>query len=261
MCCAATFTLFPFDEGMSDYVQSYRKSPNPEAAFDRYFSIDLDEFLSRARQADQQHSRAVLMAFFVHIAHDNPNLCIPFANRLVSEARGEQAAFGAEVLAYGATENRKESLVAIAEGFDLPTRALDTYISLDPFPYPQLRATNWQALDILWASYFASGNGQYIQEIAEPLGEYQSGGPEFDSRLRSLSAQNPESGTPEHAALVSMLTARAAYFGLVENAAVYPNILTTLEALAAQNRGKVSEVSNEIVDQARNRTQHIDSTQ
>jgi hypothetical protein len=156
-CCAASFNLFPFDPETSEFIQKYHQSPDPEAAIDRYFALELEEFLSLAQQTDQPHSRAVLMAFYVQLIHDNPQLCTHFANRLVSEAKGEKAAFGAEVLAYGAGQARQESLSLVARGFDLPASALEAYVALEQFPYPQMEATNWQVLDVIWLPILRAG--------------------------------------------------------------------------------------------------------
>lgn len=260
-CRAASFNLFSFDPELSAFIQNYRQTPDPKAAVDRYFTIELDAFLDQAQRAEQPHSRAALMAFYIHIVHDNPELCVPFANRLVSEATGERAAFGAEVLAYGAGEHRNEALSIVVKGFKLPPEAMDTYTALEPFPYPKMDATDWQTLDILWASYFASGNDLYIRKIAAPLVYFQPRGPDFDAKLRALSAQDPQPGTPEHSELMGMLTAQASHFGLSEIALINPDVLRTIKTIASENRGKVSTVAGEIVKQTQNRIESEKSAQ
>lgn len=260
-CSAASFRLFPFDLELSDFIQNYRKTPDPNAAIDRYFATKLEEFLDQAQRTEQPHARAVLMAFYVHVIHDNPKLSVSFATRLVSEAKGERAAFGAEILAYGAGPNRKDALLVVSEGFKLPSDAVDTYMALDQFPYPQLEATDWQTLDILWASFFASGNDLYVRKIAEALVHFRPQGPDFDNRLRALSAQDPQPGTREHTELIGMLTAQSSYFGLVENARNSPDVLQVVKAIAGQNRERVSDIAKEIVEQVQQQDELDESVQ
>ena len=196
---ATRFLLFPFDPNLSLFVQSYHQHPQPKAALDRFFAIDIESFEKDALSAQQLHSRAVLMAFFAHVLHANPSLVLPFAEQLVANATGSKAAFGSEAIAYGASSSRADALELIAERFALAQEHRASLTNAAEFPYPQMKAANWQDLDILWACFFASGDRTYIRAIVEPLNRFAVPEDTWMQRAEQLTNSPPGKDSPEYA--------------------------------------------------------------
>ena len=255
---AGQFQLFPFDPSLSHYVQNYHNSPDPKGALDFFFRIDLSRFERLAEEANEPHARAVLMAFYIHVLHDSPEEVLPFARRLALESRGAQAAFGTEAIAYGATQNRREALKIIVDVFGLPSASLDEYEAMQSYPYPAMEAEHWHTLDVLWASFFATGERMYIRKIAKALVHFQVMDDDYKKRLQLLAEQNPTAGSKEYDEWVSGLTAQESLFGLTLNAASDPEVLEALRDIVKKENNRVSGLVNKIiqrVDKAQNRKQ------
>jgi hypothetical protein len=255
---AEQFQLFPFDPSLSHYIQNYHNNPDPKGALDFFFRVDLGRFERLAEESNRPHARAVLMAFYVHILHESPDEVLPFARRLALESRGGQAAFGTEAIAYGATKHRREALKLITEVFGLPPATLDEYDAMQNYPYPGLEAEHWHTLDVLWASFFATGERMYIRKIVKALYYFQVMDKEYKERLQLLAHEHPTAGTKEYKEWVSGLTARESLFSLTLNALSDPEILEALRDIAEKENGRVSILVGTIikrVDKARARKQ------
>jgi len=255
---AEQFQLFPFDPSLSHYIQNYHNNPDPKGALDFFFRIDLSRFERLAEESSRPHARAVLMAFYVHILHNSPEEVFPFARRLALESRGVQAAFGTEAIAYGATQNRREALKLIADVFGLAPSDLDEYDAMQSYPYPDLEAEHWHTLDVLWASFFATGDKQYIRKIAKALKHFQAMDDDYKDRLQLLAQEHPTAGTREYDEWVSGLTARESLFSLTLNAAGDEDILAALKDIAEKENGRIARLVETIiqrVDKARARKQ------
>ena len=242
---AVQFQLFPFDPELSHFVQSYHHRPDPSSALDRLVDLDIDEFEGKAAQSNQPHARAVLMAFFAHVVRAAPAEVEPLAKRVVAEQTGASAAFTTEAIARGASANRREAIELISEGFSLPAENFETLMQLD-FPYPEMRAADWHKMDVLWASFFATGESAYIEAIAEPLNLYAKPEDSWMARLRGLSRENPPPGTALHAEWVGLLTARAALFGLTVNAAQDVRVREVLRSFSGRE-DRVGDIAAKIV--------------
>jgi len=190
------------------------------------------------------------MAFYAHILHDNPEEVLPFAKRIAIETKRARAAFGTEAIAYGASKDRNKALSIIAEAFDLPEDSLEKYKSLEIYPYPSMEPKNQQLLDVLWASFFATGKSSYIEKIAEPLVHFHVMNEEYVEELRRLSNKNPKPGSKEYKELWSGITAQASLFGLIANAANDPVVLEALREIAYSGNGRVNELASKIVRKA-----------
>ena len=255
---AGQFQLFPFDPSLSHYIQNYHLNPDPKGALDFFFRIDLSRFERLAEETNEPHARAVLMAFYIHILHASPDEVLPFARRLALESRGEQAAFGTEAIAYGATTNRREALKLIVDVFGLSAASLDEYDSMKSYPYPSLEAEHWHTLDVLWASFFATGERMYIRKIAKALVHFKVMDDDYKKRLQLLAEQNPTAGTKEYDEWVNGLTAQESLFGLTLNAASDPQVLDALRDIEKRENGRVGGLVNTIIkriDKAHTRKQ------
>ncbi len=253
---AEPFELFPFDPSLSQYIQSYHFNPDPSEALDRFFSIDMREFEEKAEEKGLPHSRAVLMAFYIHILHDNDEQVLPFAHRLSSVTQEEKAQFGLEAIAYGAKKNRREALAVLVESFRLPPESLGEYAALRSYPYPTMEADHWRTLDVLWVSYFATGDCRYIRKIAKSLTDFRVMDEEYKEQLRLFSEINPKPGSYEYRVLVGGLTAQASLFSLTVNAAQDPVVLAELREVAGNGNRRMNKLAKQIVqrvDEARGR--------
>ena len=245
---AEDFSLFPFAPQLSKHVQDYHKQPKPKEALNHFFDIDIEQFEKKAEEADQPHSRAILMAFYINILVENSELVLPFANRLINNSTGAQAALGTEILAHGATSNRKEALALIVKRYKLGQESTATIESLDVLPYPYMTATDWQALDILWACFFATGKDLYIEKIAEPLIYWQVPDEKFGERLRNFERINPAPGTEQYEEWFGAITAQASMMSLTVNASKDPAIYKSLVEISKKRQDRVGELTKKITD-------------
>jgi hypothetical protein len=223
---AVDFLLFPFDRELSAHVQGYYLSPRPEAALDRFFQMSFAGFVASAAQKKQVHARATLLAFYAQILRRNPGLVLPFATRLVGETSGAHAAFGTEVLALGAVDNRLAALNTLVAGFGLSESAAARYRELGPFDYLGMTVDHPQELDVVWACFFATGDERFLAALAVPLDDYEAPGAERRARLQRLATEDPK-------ALVAALTAQGAFYSFQVNARQHPPVRAFLESLAA----------------------------
>ena len=250
---ASDFQLFPFYSQLSLYIQDYHEHKNPQKALDYFFEIDIEKFEKDAQNADQPHSRAVLMAFFANILGENPELVFSFTDKLLKKSSGASAAFGTEVVAYGATKNRKKALALIVERYSIEREYSIRLEELDVLPYPNMTASNWQLLDIFWACYFATAKTLYIEKIAEPLAYWQAPDEKFKDKLHTFDKTNPAPGTKEREEWFGTITAQASMFGLAKNASKYPAIFESLVELAEKRQDRVGELTKMIIDVIKDR--------
>jgi hypothetical protein len=254
---ADEFVLFPFDPPLTHYLEAYRQTPNPQEALDRLLGMDMEDFQARGHRPEYGPSRAVLMAFFAHVLHENPQLVLPFAGRVGSSTRGQLASFCTEAVAIGASAHRDKALSLIGDSFGLADEDLEKLREVAVFPYPQLSPTTWEHLDILWASYYASGDLLYVRKIAQTLEHFIPPDDELRQRLRYFSGVNPPAGTPQHRAWVDLLTAQAAARGLRSHASSDAAVHNLLEELAS-TPGRVGDAATWNLDHLDLRSHFVD---
>lgn len=180
------FTLFPYEPAFSDALTRYHRKPNPEQVLDQLLALDLDKLQHKAHATRDTHWRAVLMAFFVNVLHANDDQVMPFARRVVATTEsGNKAEFAMEVIARSARQNRTAALGLLATRYAVSQEHLRVYEAMPVGPYPAIAADYWQAVDILWSAYFASGNPLYIEKIFGALAYYEPMGPDQVRRMRA----------------------------------------------------------------------------
>ena len=251
---ATSFRLFPFNDGLSVFMQSYIAEPSPEGALDQFFAIDLEEFERLAKETEHPHARSVLIAFYVQLLNKNP-IALSFAARLVAERMATHASFGTDVIAASATKDREKALSLIIERFDLPAEAIRTIESKTPFDYHELQAEHHQALDILWACYFATGEAYFVEKIARVLDGHPVDPKDALERIRALGSSNPQPGTSDHRAFWSLAVGEAARMGLTLNSREYDTVREILERLTTESGTSLSAILRSILESANNDTE------
>ncbi len=251
---ALDFQLFPFEPKLTKYIQNYHKGGDAKEALEVFFDINHDQFQKKAIENNEPHSRAILMAFYVSILGENADLVLPFTRRLIKYSSGRKAAFGTEVIAYGATKNRKEALDLIVKHYNLKPDDAAKFESLEVLPYLKMSVNHWQTLDILWGCYFATANSLYLEMIAEPLIYWQVPDEKYEKKLKYFAKTIPSPGTKNYIEWVNLLIAQASMFGLTHNATMYPVVYESLVEISKKREDRVGELAKKITRLIKNRT-------
>ncbi|MCP5112222.1 MAG: hypothetical protein GY953_15460 [bacterium] len=227
---SAEYRLFPFDAELSHYVENYGAKPAPANALERLLVMDVSAFEERAAEATEPHSRAALMAFYVHVLRQHPDLVLDFARELVKRTSGGTAAFGAETIAYAGGPDRDEALGIVAEGFRLSEEYAKRLLDLPVFSYREIPVESGQALDLLWACFYATGDHYYLRRIAEPLVGHPLESAVAANRIGVLAADKPAPGSTAHGEILRLAYGEAARMGLLEHSQRLDAVRKFLEA-------------------------------
>ena len=229
-------------EGLATFIETYYQDPRPGEAVERLVSLDVGAFVEADRESAETQGMAILTTFFAHVLHQHPDLVGPLAARLAAGDRRANALVGGLAIATAAAPTSAEGLDAIEASGLLAPDALAAVRSAVPYPFPHLRATSHFDIDLLWVSYFATGDERYITEVAESL-TYWEDNPEL--RLpREFPALTLES---QQRALIEVTMAVIAHETLTSNARRHPAVFSALVRLSQTRSDKVGTIAGSIV--------------
>lgn len=217
------------DESFLAFVESYYGSPQPQAAFDwleRIAPTMMDEMLITADPHGQRF--ALIAGFFAHILRSRPDLIGPLTDRLIARDQPNLSAVGALAIASSGVEAAGPALQRLRQSGTIPAETADALAATAPYPFPTLSVSGTVDLELMWLSFFATGNPLYIRRVAEAMAYADQG----------------EAG----AALAAF-----AYASLAERAVNHPAVLETLRTLAAQRSDVVGRSAAQLVASAAGR--------
>ena len=246
---SAEYRLFPFDLELSLHLEGYGANPDPDSALERLLVMDVSEFEERSAEANEPHSRAALMAFYVHVLRQHPDLVADFARELVKRTSGGTAAFGAETIAYAGGPDRDEALGIVAEGFRLSEEYAKRLRDLPVFSYREIPVESGQALDLLWACFYATGDHYYLRRIAEPLVGHPMEGGVAAERIRELAVDNPAPGSAAHEEILRLAYGEAARMGLLEHSQRLNSVRKFVEAESQAPDSSLREIARALLQE------------
>ncbi len=247
---ATSFRLFPFNEELSVFLQSYLQDPQPEGAIERLFAVDLERFEQLAVETEHPHARSVLMAFYVQIMNRNPTLTLRFAERLCSEGKPIHSSFGTDVIAASTTNDRDKALALIIAHFDLPPEEVSNIEAKETFDYLGLAADHPHTLDVLWACYFASGESLFVESIVHALNGQPVGREDAQRRIRELGSTKLQPGSSEYELFWSLVVGEAARMGLFFNTRDDDGVRGILVRLVSDSAAPTNPILRSILDSA-----------
>ncbi|MCB9947054.1 MAG: hypothetical protein H6842_04405 [Rhodospirillaceae bacterium] len=228
-------------EGLAEFMETYYQNPRPAEAMERLAALDVGAFVEADRESAETQGMAILTTFYAHILHAHPELVGPLAARLAAGGRHANALVGAVAMATAAVTTGEQGLAVLEASGLLTPAALATVRQAVPYPFPNLRAISHFDIDLLWVSFFATGDARYITEIAESL-TYWEDNPEL--RLpREYPALTLES---QQRAIIEVTMAVIAHNTLTANARRHPAVLAALTALSQSRGDRVGVIAGSI---------------
>lgn len=234
------FHLLPFAPGLTAIIESYHVTPQPQKAIDYLWTLDLAKFEKQAEESQQPHARAVLIAFYSTVLHQNPKLVLPFAKKIVKSAFGERAALGAEIIAYSGAPSRIEALKLIGIKFSLSKEDVAKYEALPSYPYATMHPTDQYLLDIIWACFFGSDDMKFLERISELLAPISDTLEKTTERMKAIADKKPTPDSPEHKEILGLANGEAVRFALAELVKRDSKILSAVQKLAKTKKGSVA---------------------
>ncbi len=240
--------LFPSHPELSRFFLEYKRAPDPRAAFDRLFALDLFAWQQAGKQRGDPHYLPMLLAFYVHVARSQPELLKAATARAIAEKDRRGGLPRIEVLhsvVYFSGVGGSGPLLERLRAADAEEgRRMAADVAGRPvFPYLQLKPEHPQTLDVLWAAYFGSGDPRYVDLISEALVNWRPWH-QMKRRIDELTAAL-RANAKDDAALAELYriaAALAAYKFLRNNARYDTSLALTLFALSASKLPQAATV-------------------
>lgn len=205
------------------FVETYYRNPQPEAALawmERLAPTMMDEVLMAA---DPQGQRFALVAgFFAHILRSRPDQIGPLTDRLIARDQPNLSAVGALAIASTGLDAAAPALERLRRAGTIPPETAAALAAAPAYPFPMLQVTGSIDLELMWLSFYATGNPLYVRRVADAIGY----------------AEHGDAG---------VALAAFAYASLAERVSGHPAVLETLRTLAAQRRDIVGRSAAELV--------------
>lgn len=229
----------------SQFIEHYYKTPEPAQALALLETLDVPAFVTADNEVGESHGIAVLTAFFAHVLRANPELVPELAERITTAEDPVNVVLAALSIATAAAPTSPDGLSTIAGSGRLPPAVIDQIRATEPFPFPHLDPRNHLDLDLLWASFYASGDPRYVERIAETLRYLDT---DYATRL-----PRDVEGTArlvQQVVLLESVMAITARWTLLENARRHPRVLETLQRIDAERDDRIGTIVASILAEA-----------
>lgn len=204
----------PATKQLGEDMQTYFRNPTPKIMVDRLATLPSADF--RTPQLPY-----LFAAFFCHLIDASPDTADLMVDRAVNGGL-ELKAVVVQSLVFSHHPRRIELINRLggsAVTKDLSTTGTD---------FRTIRITHPTHLDMLWVSFFATGDGVYVERIAETLNRFET-----EERLRELAAR-AKNDPSVNAPLLDGLIGRAAAWSLSANGRKIPEVRTALANYVAR---------------------------
>lgn len=217
------------DDSFLAFVESYYRNPQPDAALqwlERIAPTMMDEVLVAA---DPQGQRFALVAgFFAHVLRGQPDRIAPLAERLIAVDQPNLTALGALAIASTGLDPATPALERLRRSGALPDDTAAALAETPAYPYPTMRVTGSIDLELMWVSFFATGNTLYVRRVADAMAY----------------ADHGDAGAA---------VAAFAFASLAERVAEHPAVRDTLRTIAAERSDIVGRSAAELIGPGANR--------
>lgn len=208
------------------FVETYYRDPQPEAALgwmERIAPTMMDEVLIAA---DPQGQRFALVAgFFTHVLRSRPDQIPGWTDRIIAVDQPNLSAVGALAIASTGLDAAGPALERLRQTGTIPDETAAALADVPAYPFPTLQVTGSIDLELMWLSFYATGNPLYVRRVADTM----------------IYAEQGDAG---------VALAAFAYVSLSERVADHPIVLETLRTLADQRNDIVGQSADELVQSA-----------
>ena len=208
-------------------MQSYFRHPDAKSIVDKFFALPPSEVSRRERSL-------IVATFFSQLINKDPTI----GDLLVERSRDANSAFKPTVtMALNQSHHpRRTELIRDVGGDAALKGLLSSSFELRTFPI-----VHPIHLDMMWAGFFATGEGAYVERIAEKSEAYVS-----QDQIRVL-GQTAKDDPQAKNLLLNAIIAQAAVWSLTSNAANYPEVRSALVNLVQHHQGKAAVMAAAIL--------------
>lgn len=218
---------------LGDRMMDYHNAPNPIAAFGWLAESD-----SAALASPQAVDLVAL--FYAHILRAHPELTARFVEGLLRpEVGGRAVLVGATAVWLAGGSDRNVHVATLAGDGRLAPESAKTLKGFASFDKEALRAESPHEMDLCWISFFATGDGDYVEKVAEALPNLLP--PALMEQLAGR--EEPEA----RIAFQRSLIAGAASWSLLANAERHPAVAERLRAIALSREDRVGVAAKVLV--------------
>jgi hypothetical protein len=214
------------DDSFLAFVETYYRDPQPDAALawmERIAPTMMDEVLV---VADPQGQRFALVAgFFTHVLRSRPDQIPIWTDRLIAVDQPNLSAIGALAIASTGLDASAPALDRLRQTGTIPDETAIALADVPAYPFPTLQVTGSIDLELMWLSFYATGNTLYVRRVAETMRYAEQGD-------------------------AGVALAAFAYVSLAERVTTHPAVLETLRTIASQRSDIVGQSAGELVEQA-----------
>lgn len=212
----------PATKQFSEDMQTYFRHPAPKIMVDRLATLPSADF-------SKPELPYLVGAFFCHLIDASPDTADLLVDRAVNGGR-ELKAVVVQSLAFSHHPRRTELIDRV--GGSAATKGL----AATGTDFRSIRITHPAHLDMLWASFFATGDGVYVERITETLNRFQS-----EERLRELSAR-AKNDPSVNETIRDGLIGQAAAWSLNANGRKIPEVRAALANYVARTNDPLAGV-------------------
>ncbi|MEO3432539.1 hypothetical protein [Inquilinus sp. CAU 1745] len=224
---------------MDSFIAGYYRSPDPAEAVDRLAALDFDSYLPTDDAARREHGIVLLSTFYAHVLHKAPDAADRLIGRTISAEDPEKALVAAIAIARSGMSGSAVALDRLARAGALPDGVWEGIRAMQPYPFPTMDPRTHPELDVMWMSFFATGDALYVERVA--------------GRLAALDEAELAAGevtaVPGENPLIDTVAAVGAYWSLEANARQDDSVLSILRRIAEERSDKVGRIAGMIVEE------------
>ncbi|MBF0127207.1 MAG: hypothetical protein HQM02_08340 [Magnetococcales bacterium] len=253
------------EKHFSNLTMGFYLNPSPEKLMPAFLAIrDLKAFFHRTQKSPDD-GRAVIASqvtavFLATLVRKQPELAQSFTRQVKAKGSDEHKMVLADAIARSGIKKRDEAvnqlLGSISPGFmagkgkeDAQAgKAREIFFARirqqPPLDLRKFQIIHPGQIDLLWAAFFASGDKEYVSQVAHHLTGWLPR-EEMMAKIRELNGQKR---TPQLLAEVRQyLVSGAAGMSLGTNAAHIPDVRVALEKFAASDKGAAGKAAKRIL--------------
>lgn len=235
----ATHTALAQPVTMDSFIAGYYRSPDPAEAIDRLAALDLDSYLPTDDAARREHGIVLLSTFYAHVLHETPDAASRLIDRTIATEDPEKALVAAVAIARSGMPGSAVALDRLARAGVLSDGVWEGIRAMRPYPFPAMEPRTHPELDVMWMSFFATGDALYVERVA--------------GRLEALEeaelAEGEVTAGPGESRLIDAVTAVGAYWSLEANARQDDRVLSILRRIAEERSDKVGRIAGVIAEE------------
>lgn len=224
---------------MESFIAGYYRSPDPAEAVDRLAALDLDDYLPTDDSGRREHGIVLLSTFYAHVLHGAPDAADRLIARTIETENPEKALIAAVAIARSGMSGSAVALDRLDRAGVLPDGVWEGIRAMQPYPFPAMEPRTHPELDVMWMSFFATGDALYVERVAERLATLD------EAEL----AAGEVTAAPGKDTLIDTVAAVGAYWSLEANARQDDRVLSILRRIAEERSDRVGRIAGAIVEE------------